>query len=278
MGLGERRRRGSRRGARPDRLSATAVDRGVGADRVVAVLRPFDRASFELSPATTPAPSLLLAIPLQLLALCEPLRHWRRRSALAAAPDGDGGPVLVLPGMGVGDWTTGPLRRFLRAHRFDARPWRLGRNRPDVPRRLARLLERLEALATEIRRPIDLVGWSLGGLLARELARLRPDLVGRVVTLGTPVAGGLRHTAIAGLFRLQGWDLDDVARRVEAANQMPLRVPVTAIFSRRDGIVAWQACIDTVTADVEHLEARSCHWGLGLDPDVLLAIAAALAR
>lgn len=242
------------------------------------MLRPFDRATLQRTAGEIPAPSLLAAIPMQLLALREPLRRWRKRGQIAAAPDSDGAPVLVLPGMGVGDLTTRPLRRFLRRHRFDARPWRLGRHRPDVPRTLGRLLPRLEALAAECRRSVALIGWSLGGVVARELARLRPDLVRRVVTLGTPVLGGFRHTAVAGLFRIQGWDVEDVARRFDLANRVPLRVPVTAIFSRRDGIVAWQACIDTITTDVEHLEADSCHWGLGLDPDVLAAIAERLAR
>jgi len=240
------------------------------------VLPEFDRSRFDAA-AAIPTPSLLVAIALQLRAFREPIRRRRARGRLAAAPDGDGGPLLALPGMGVGDATTAPLRRFLRAHGHDAHPWRLGRNRPDVPERLARLLPRLEALAVETRRPVALVGWSLGGVMARELARLRPDLVRHVVTLGAPVVGGLKHTAIAGLFRIQGWDLDDVAARVEAANRVPIRVPVTAIFSRRDGIVAWQATIDTKTEDVVHFEATSCHWGLGLDPDVLETIALRLA-
>jgi hypothetical protein len=88
---------------------------------------------------------------------------------------------------------------------------------------------------------------------------------------------GLRHTAIAGLFRLQGWDLDDVAARVAEAERIPLRVPLTAVFSRRDGIVAWQACVDTRTPEAAHFEARSCHWGLGFDPEVLSTLAARLA-
>jgi len=141
---------------------------------------------------------------------------------------------------------------------------------------MPRALARLEALAVEERQPIALVGWSLGGVIARELARLRPDLVRHVVTLGSPVVGGLRHTAIAGLFGIQGWNLAAVAELVEIARRTPIRVPVTAIWSRRDGIVAWQACVDRSTAQVENLEASSCHWGLGLDPDVLDAIAGRL--
>ena len=86
------------------------------------------------------------------------------------------------------------------------------------------------------------------------------------------MVGGLRHTAIAGFYRLQGWDLDEVDRLVAAANRTPIRVPVTAIWSRRDGIVAWQAAVDDVTPGVENLEATSCHWALGLDPEVLAAL------
>ncbi|MFN7940979.1 MAG: alpha/beta hydrolase [Thermoanaerobaculia bacterium] len=229
-------------------------------------------------PPAARAPSLAIAVPLQLLALREPLRRWRERHRLAAAPRGAGLPVLVLPGMGVGDLSTRPLRRFLRQHDFDARPWRLGRHRPDVPSTIARLLPRLEEYAVERESQVALVGWSLGGLVAREVARMRPDLVRRVITLGSPVVGGLRHTAIAGLFRLQGWDIAEIERRVAAANQTPIRVPVTAIWSRRDGIVDWRACVDRETPTVENLEATSCHWGLGLDPDVLAAIAERLAR
>lgn len=238
-----------------------------------ACLSPF----FGPAPALPPRrPAILAAVAIQFRLAREPWRRWRARAELAAAPRGEG-PVLVLPGMGVGDLSTLSLRRYLRALGHDARGWGLGRHRPDAARTLSRLLPRLEELAATARRPVALVGWSLGGVVARELARLRPDLVRRVITLGAPVVGGVRHTAIAGLFRLQGWDLDEVARRVEAASAVPIRVPVTAIWSRRDGIVAWQACVDSRTPGAENLEASSCHWGLGLDPEVLLAVAERLA-
>lgn len=191
---------------------------------------------------------------------------------MANAPCGEGETVWVFPGMGVGDASTLALRRYLRRQGFDARGWGLGRNPPDAEATLARLLPRLEALVIETGGPVALLGWSLGGVLARELARLRPDLVRRVVTLGSPVVGGLRHTAIGGFYRLQGWDLDEIDRLVAAANRTPIRVPVTAIWSRRDGIVAWQAAVDDFTPAVENLEATSCHWALGLDPEVLAAL------
>ena len=236
------------------------------------------------APPALLTPSLLAAIPRQLLLFREPLRRWRARRRLAAAPRGAGAPVLVIPGMGVGDLSTVTLRGFLRRLGYDARGWGLGRNRPEVPRNLARALAVLESFAAERGEPVALVGWSLGGVIARELGRLRPDLVSRIATLGTPVVGGLQPTAIAGLFRLQGWDLDAVAQLVATANRTPIRVPVAAFWSRRDGIVAWQACLgsDTPGAEAESthesFEVSSCHWGLGLDPDVLLGLAAWLAR
>jgi pimeloyl-ACP methyl ester carboxylesterase len=223
-------------------------------------------------------PSLLVAIALQTLVLRELWRRARRREAEPRAPLEDLPTVLVLPGMGVGDWTTAPLRRFLRRRGFDARGWGLGRHRPEADETLRRFLPRLEAVAVEVGAPVALVGWSLGGIVAREAARLRPDLVRSIATLGTPVVGGLRFTAIAGLFRLQGWDLADVERRVTEAGRAPIRVPVTALWSRRDGIVAWQACFDRATPGAVHLEARSCHWALGLDPDVLTALPTHLLR
>jgi len=231
---------------------------------------------WEATPGAT-HPSLLLAVPLQLCLFREPFRRRAQRARLAAAPRGAGEIVVVLPGMGMGDFSTGTLRRFLRRQGFDARGWDLGRHRPEIWKTLPRMLARLEELAAERGAPVALVGWSLGGVVARELARLRPDLVRCVVTLGAPVVGGLKHTAIAGLFRVQGWDLDDVARRVEAANRVPIRVPVTAIWSRRDGIVDWRAAVDRTTPGVENVEAGSCHWGLGLDPDVLEQVARAVA-
>jgi pimeloyl-ACP methyl ester carboxylesterase len=223
-------------------------------------------------------PSLVVAIARQALVLHELVRLARVRDPDPPEAATESPTVVALPGMGVGDGTTAPLRRFLRRRGFDARGWGLGRHRPEADETLRRFLPRLEALAVQTGGPVALIGWSLGGVVAREAARLRPDLVRSVATLGTPVVGGLRHTAIAGLFRLQGWDLVDIERRVAAARRVPIRVPLTAIWSRRDGIVAWQACVDLATPGAVNLEARSCHWALGLDPDVLAALATHLRK
>ena len=227
-------------------------------------------------PSPLAAPSLALAPLRELRALGEPLRWLAARRRLRTLPRGAGETVLVVPGLHVGDWTTAPLRRFLRARGFDARGWGLGLHRSDVAATLERLLVRVEAVAVEVGGAVSLVGWSLGGVVAREIARLRPDLVGAVVTLGSPVIGGPRYTAVAFHFRRAGGGLAEIERRVEAAARVPIRVPVIAIWSRRDGIVAWRACVDATTPGAANVEVRSSHWGLGFDPDVLAAIVAAL--
>jgi pimeloyl-ACP methyl ester carboxylesterase len=126
---------------------------------------------------------------------------------------------------------------------------------------------------------VRLVGWSLGGALAREVAREQPQWVERVVTLGTPVVGGPKYTTVGALYRRRGVDVDAIEREAAARDAaLPIRVPVHAIYSRRDGVVAWQACIDRTSPDVEHVEVASTHTGLGFDARVYALIAERLAK
>lgn len=194
----------------------------------------------------------------------------------AGAPRGNGEAVLVLPGFGAGDASTALLRAFLRLLGYQAHAWELGINRGDVPALIPQVIARTERLADAGR--VRLVGWSLGGTLAREAARERPDLVERVVTLGTPAVGGPKYTAVGATYRRQGYDLDAIERQVAERERTPIRVPVTAIYSRGDGVVAWQACIDRHTPGVEHVEVRGTHSGLGFNPDVYRIVAERLAR
>jgi pimeloyl-ACP methyl ester carboxylesterase len=146
-----------------------------------------------------------------------------------------------------------------------------------VPALIPQVVERLERMAACHERPVALVGWSLGGYLAREAARERPDLVSQIVTLGSPVVGGPKYTAAHAHYVRNGHDLDEIEAKVAARNQVPLAVPVTAVYSRRDGVVAWQACIDTVNPVTEHVEVAVTHLGLGFSPDVFALIADRLA-
>jgi pimeloyl-ACP methyl ester carboxylesterase len=196
---------------------------------------------------------------------------------LARQPRGQGQPVLILPGYGAGDISTILLQWYLRLLGYRVRGWGLGRNSGDVPELLPRVLKRLLSFSRRSRQEVRLIGWSLGGYLAREAARERPDLVHRVITLGTPVIGGPKYTVLARRFHRRGIDVEAIVAQVELRNQILLRTPVTAIYSRADAIVAWQACIDENGTDVEHIEVRTTHLGFGFSPEVYKIIAHRLA-
>ena len=141
-----------------------------------------------------------------------------------------------------------------------------------------RLLKRILSLSRKAQHEIPIIGWSLGGFLAREIARERPDVVQRVITLGTPVIGGPKYTVVAHAFRRRGIDMDAIEAEIEARNRISLRTPVTAIYSRADAIVAWEACIDRATLNIEHIEVRTAHIGFGFCPEVYKIIAQRLAQ
>jgi pimeloyl-ACP methyl ester carboxylesterase len=194
------------------------------------------------------------------------------------APRGDGGPVMVVPGFATDDdWTTS-LRRFLADIGHDVHGWGLGRNHGRVADLIPKLVDRTARLAETAGRRVRLVGWSLGGYLVRETARERPELVERVVTLGAPVVGGPKYTASAPMYRKKGYDLDAIEADVDAREAAPITVPVDAVYSRSDGVVAWRACIDRVTPGVRHHEVGSSHLGLVASPDVFRLVAELLAE
>jgi pimeloyl-ACP methyl ester carboxylesterase len=221
-----------------------------------------------------PPPTSILREGLGVLEL--PRLFWAA-PGLAAEPRGDGGTVLVFPGYGTGDASTAVLRAYLRWLGHRARGWGLGRNTGEVAAFIRRTTPLVADAAQRAGRPVSLIGWSLGGYLARETARERPDDVARVVTLGSPVVGGPKYTAVADVYRRRGYDLDAIEAAVAARSRVPLRAAVTAIYSRSDGIVAWRACIDDGTPGVEHVEVRTTHLGLGFAPEVYRIVARRLA-
>jgi pimeloyl-ACP methyl ester carboxylesterase len=127
--------------------------------------------------------------------------------------------------------------------------------------------------------PVALVGWSLGGVLAREVARERPAIVRCVVTLGSPVIGGPKYTKAAPFYeRILNEDLDAIEQIIDKRNQIPIRVPITAIYSRRDGVVSWEACIDRYNEHCRHIEVDATHLSLGFDPKILKLVSRAIAE
>lgn len=194
-------------------------------------------------------------------------------AALRRRPTASPRTVMLLPGFGASHRSLAVLGGYLRRIGHDAYDWGLGRNTGNVPELLEGLRVRLKALVDRSGGPAWLVGWSLGGYLAREIARDHPELVRKVITLGSPVIGGPRFTATARWYRTQGVALDEIEQAVAARFRVPIRVPVVAIYSKRDGIVAWQACIDRWSPDVRHIEVSETHIGLGFAPKVLGIVA-----
>ena len=230
----------------------------------------------ELSELRAPSPLALLGetrIAAEWLALKASMPLVRH-----ASPRGDGSPVLVAPGYGTDDSWTESLRAFLDSLGYDVRGWGLGRNHGRVPVLIPRLAEVTAEFAESRGRPVRLIGWSLGGYLVREVAREWPDHVRDVVTLGTPIVGGPKYTASAPMYVKKGYDLDEIEAGVEQREATPITVPIHAVYSRSDGVVAWRACIDHRNPQVTHHAITSSHLGLVASPTVFRLVAELLAE
>jgi pimeloyl-ACP methyl ester carboxylesterase len=220
-----------------------------------------------------PATGLLLTEPIRGLADLTAL--LLATPALLAAPRGDGHGVLVFPGLLAGDTSTVPLRAFLRWLGYDVRGWDLGRNRGPTETVLAGLPSTVLDHSERTGRPVSLIGWSLGGIYAREMARRHPRTVRQVITLGSPYA--LRdpsQTYAHGPYqRFSSRHAPD--RKLPSREQQarPVSVPSTSVYSRWDGVVAWQTCIEPETALHQNVEVRCSHLGFGVDPATLWLIA-----
>lgn len=201
---------------------------------------------------------------------------------LSMAKRGDGHPVLVLPGFMTSDASTSILRRFLKSLGYDVHTWDLGRNLG--PRAIGhegeKLIERLDCIHEQCGEKVSLVGWSLGGLMARQLARRRPDLVRQIITLGSPIVGNPRATNAWRAYQaLTGHNIDEQgAREQMRESELPPPVPSTAIYSKEDGIVAWRNCIEPEADLTDNIQVYGSHCGLGVNPVVLYAVADRLAQ
>jgi len=197
---------------------------------------------------------------------------------LHLAPRGDGHPVLVLPGFLTTGAATFPLRHFLKVLGYKGHRWKLGRNLGPVGYKELEILQRLKELRHRYARKVSIIGWSLGGLYARELAWMAPEDVRQVITLGTP----FRHhksTSVTWLYEdLTGQEEEHMPSEFRERLALPPPVPSTAIYSRTDGVVPWRCSLEQAAEFAENIRVEGSHCGLGHNPLVLWAIADRLAQ
>jgi pimeloyl-ACP methyl ester carboxylesterase len=198
---------------------------------------------------------------------------------LLSAPRGDGHPVLALPGFLASDLSMAPLRRYLTELGYDAHAWRMGRNIGGVAKMRAALRERLAQIHAEAGRKVSIVGWSLGGVYARDLALQAPEMVRCVITLSSPFANDTRATNARRLYEALSGETVGHNPELEAAIAGDLPVPATSIYSKSDGIVNWRTCLSRPSETSENIEVYfASHVGIGVNPAALWAIADRLAQ
>jgi pimeloyl-ACP methyl ester carboxylesterase len=191
---------------------------------------------------------------------------------LDQVPAGDGHPVLVFPGLMASDVSTRPLRRFLERKGYVAYGWEHGSNLGPKEGVLEHCMERVRELRRQHGRKLSLIGWSLGGIYARELAKDFPRDIRQVITLGTPFTGHPRATNAWRLYELvTGHRIG--APEIHAPLRQPPPVPTTSIYSRTDGVVAWQCSVERRSARTENIEVEASHFGIGLNALAWYAIA-----
>lgn len=204
--------------------------------------------------------------------------HVVARPLLSMLPRGDGHPVLVLPGFGASDESTAPLRSVLNDLGYVTYGWGRGDNlglRAGVREHNAALLE---WIWNHHETPVSLVGWSLGGLYARQLANLYPERVRDVITLGSPFTGSPWSNNVWMLYEAAaGHSIDDPGMQRSLFERAP-SVPTTSVYSRSDGVVNWRCCVNSPGPHCENVEVLGSHCGLGFEPSTLCVIADRLAQ
>jgi Alpha/beta hydrolase family len=256
------------------------------------LINPFNQALpkplMDLAQPFTQGPFSPLQAPGFLKLALEARGPWEHAALLAAwpllklAPKGDGHPVLVLPGFIAGDASTFLLRQFLSDRGYHAVGWMQGRNLGPKPGVLESALEHVQQIHRDTGEKVSIVGWSLGGIYARELAKLAPKSVRSVISLGSPFAGPGEATNAWWLFKIFNPDHAHVSENLTDL-QAPPPCPTTAIFSRTDGVVPWQGSSHSAEQlatriDIENIEVEASHLGMGAHPLVLYAIADRLAQ
>ncbi len=232
-------------------------------------------------PARPPSRFLALAEPGR--ALAEMAAFYALRPALRALPKGDGHGVLVLPGFMASDGSTRPMRSLLTGLGYDVAGWKLGRNVRVDNARIEAMMGCVDALSDSSGGKISIVGWSLGGVFARELAKIAPDKVRQVISLGSPISDDRNYTNARRLFEFLNGEKPEPMRdgQFEGLHKSP-PVPTTSILTKTDGVIAWRGSVQHPDAKhnphTENIEVVASHCGLGVNPTVMMAVADRLSQ
>lgn len=202
---------------------------------------------------------------------------------LRNAPAGDGHPVMTLPGFRGNDTSMNILRRYLEHWGYDPHPWGLGTNlgvgfeRGYYERRF---LSQLERVTRRRGQPATLIGWSQGGVIARQAAKRRPELIRQVITMGSPIGDTPEATTIWRIFERTS-EQEITPELMEHLREVATPVPdvrCTCIYSRSDGIVSPAIAQDQVSPKVENISVFASHFGMAVNPFVLYVVADRLAQ
>ncbi|MEL6862251.1 MAG: alpha/beta hydrolase [Pseudomonadota bacterium] len=203
------------------------------------------------------------------------------RSKMRDLPKGDGHPVLVLPGFMTTDRSTRPMRRLFDDLGYKSYGWGLGRNMRFNEEREQMMSDLVERIYAENGRKLSIVGWSLGGVFARELAKMHPDIIRMVISLGSPISNNRRHAAPSRIFEaINGKQTqpEEEGRYLDLGAAPP--VPTTSIWTKTDGIVSWRGSVQHPEKGMqtENIVVPASHIGLGVNPLVMVAVADRLAQ
>ncbi len=199
-----------------------------------------------------------------------PYKFWKRRNA-----KGDGHPVLVLPGFMATDKSTVALRKYINSLGYATYGGNIGRNF-GKEEYIDLLTDKLKYIYELHGEQVTLIGWSLGGVFARQLAKTRPDNVRQVITLGSPFRNVLQSNNASWIHQLLrgGKDVTAANERLLIDLPIPAPVPTTAIYSKEDGIVPWEYCLEAEEDAIhQNIQVRGSHIGLGFNASVLEIIA-----
>jgi len=209
-------------------------------------------------------------------AIWEWFASWMYRHGLSDKPRGKDRVVLVIPGLLASDLNTWPLRRMLKKMGFIVYGWDRGVNLANMDD-INAIDNRLKGIHQNHKQKIIVIGWSLGGIYTRKLALDNPDLIQKIITLGSPFRSlhvpGPASTTLKVLYRSKEIPIPEEHREWLLRCQSPLPVDTTCIYSPIDGIVPWNLCMESIEDDLHrNIKVHSSHNGMVHNLEVLKAI------